>query len=168
MVSKQNLVKSKFTYIDTFYHEGPTLIVTMHDLNVGLFEHFENTSLMEVDRRVDYTQHILRRADHKKYRDILFVCRQLAREFVRDEWNLGKLAELSVEAFWSWPNIDTMGYDGHPLLAWYKCVNFERELWFELEKFIWINHRSVYQYNMKYIYNDIVKPFKVKILHYSE
>ena len=73
-----------------------------------------------------------------------------------------------MEDFWSWPNIDIMGYDGHPLLAWYKCVNFESELWFELEKFIWINHRSVYQYNMKYICNDIVKPFKVKILHYSE
>ena len=29
-------------------------------------------------------------------------------------------------------------------------------------------HRSVYQDNMHYVHNDIVKPFKVKILRYYE
>ena len=42
------------------------------------------------------------------------------------------------------------------------------ELWFSLGKFVWRNHRSVYQDHMKYICNDIVKPFKVKILHYAD
>ena len=33
---------------------------------------------------------------------------------------------------------------------------------------MWRNHRSVYQDHMKHVHNDIVKPFKVKILRYSE
>ena len=33
---------------------------------------------------------------------------------------------------------------------------------------MWRKHRSLYQDHMKYVRNDIVKPFKVKILRYSE
>ena len=61
-----------------------------------------------------------------------------------------------------------MGYDGHYYLARDKCVDFGRELWFELVKFMWRKHRSVYQYHMKYVCNDTVKPFIFKILLYSE
>ena len=48
-----------------------------------------------------------------------------------------------------------------------KCVDFERELWFELGKCMWRKHRSVYQDHMKYVHNDIVKTFKVKIIRYT-
>ena len=61
-----------------------------------------------------------------------------------------------------------MGYDGREYIAMDECVDFERELWFELGKSMWRNHWSVYQDHMKYVCNDIVKPFKVKILRYSE
>ena len=33
---------------------------------------------------------------------------------------------------------------------------------------MWRKHRSVYQDNMKYVRNDIVKPFKLKIRRYNE
>ena len=33
--SKQNLVKRKFPYIDTFDHEGPTVVSAMWDLTSG-------------------------------------------------------------------------------------------------------------------------------------
>ena len=59
-----------------------------------------------------------------------------------------------------------MGYDGHPFLDQDKFVDFERGLWFELVKFICRKHRSVYQYHMKYIHNDILKPSKVKTLRH--
>ena len=62
----------------------------------------------------------------------------------------------------------TMRYGGHDYLAGDKCVDFERELWFDLVKCMWRNHQSVYQDDMKYVRNDIVKPFKVKIIRYSE
>ena len=61
-----------------------------------------------------------------------------------------------------------MGYDVHDYLDMDKCVNFERDLWFDLGKCIWRKHRSVYQDHMKYGRKYIVKPFKVKILRYAE
>ena len=33
---------------------------------------------------------------------------------------------------------------------------------------MWKKYRSVLQYHVKYIHNDIVKPFQVVILHYAE
>ena len=49
-----------------------------------------------------------------------------------------------------------------------KCVEFERELCFDLGKVMWRRHWSVYQYHLKYIRNDIVKTSHVIILCYSE
>ena len=63
--------------------------------------------------------------------------------------------------------MDTTGYDGHDYLDQDKCVKFDRELCFELGKCMWRKYRSVYQDHIKYVCNDIVKPFRVKILHYS-
>ena len=78
------------------------------------------------------------------------------------------MSGLSTEDFWTWAKTDTTGYDRHPYLDNDKCVNSERELWFELGKCMWRKHWSVYQNHMKYVHNDIVKPFKVKILCYVE
>ena len=49
-----------------------------------------------------------------------------------------------------------------------KCVDFERGVWFELGECMWIKHRSVYQDHLKYICDDIVKPFRVRIPRYSD
>ena len=45
---KQNLVKTKFPYIDTFDHEGPTVVGALYDLTVGVFEHLEIACPMDV------------------------------------------------------------------------------------------------------------------------
>ena len=78
--SKQNLVKRKFPYINTLYHEVPTVISTMRNINVGVFEHLSITSPMDVDKRLAYTQHILRGAALKKYHEVLVTCRQSEKE----------------------------------------------------------------------------------------
>ena len=49
-----------------------------------------------------------------------------------------------------------------------KLVDFDRELWLELGKCMWRKHWIVYHNHMKYVCNDIVKPFKVKILQYAK
>ena len=46
VASKQNLVKRKFPYIDTFDHEGPAVVSAMRELDVGVFEHLEITPPM--------------------------------------------------------------------------------------------------------------------------
>ena len=56
---------------------------------------------------------------------------------------------------------DNIGYDGHDYLAMDKLVDFDRELWLELGKCMWRKHWIVYHNHMKYVCNDIVKPFKV-------
>ena len=42
-------MKRKFPYIDTFHHKGPVFIGAMHNLTVGVFEHLEITSPMDVE-----------------------------------------------------------------------------------------------------------------------
>ena len=75
VASKQNLVKNKFPYIDTFNHEGPVVIKAMHDLTAGFFEHLNITSPMDVKKGIAYMQHILRGAALKKYREVMVKCR---------------------------------------------------------------------------------------------
>ena len=140
----------------------------MHNLTVGVFEHLDITSPMDVDNSLAYTQRILRGFALKKYQEVLVTCRLLAEEFAGDEWTLVKLNGLSAEDFCNWAKTDTMGYDGHDYLNMDQCFYFNRELWFELGKCMWRKHRSVYQYHINYVRNDIVKLFKVKILRYTE
>ena len=68
----------------------------MGNLTVGVFENLEITSPMDVTKRLAYMQRILRGAALKKYREVLVACRQLEKEIVGDEWNIGKLAGLSA------------------------------------------------------------------------
>ena len=75
---------------------------------------------------------------------------------------------VSTEDFWTWTKTDIIGYDRHPYLDIDRCVKLYRELWLDLGKCMWRKHRSVYQDHMKYVRNDIVKPFKVKILRYTD
>ena len=42
-----------------FDHEVPVVISAMRDLTVGVFEHLEITSTMDVGKRLAYTQRIL-------------------------------------------------------------------------------------------------------------
>ena len=58
-VSKQNLVKRQFPYIDTFDNEGPVIINAMRDLSVRVFEHLEIISLTDLDKRLAYMQRII-------------------------------------------------------------------------------------------------------------
>ena len=62
--------------MDTFDHEGPVSIGAILDVTVGVFEHLEITSPVDVDRRISYTKRILRGAALIKYREVLVTCRQ--------------------------------------------------------------------------------------------
>ena len=98
-VSKQNLVKRQFPYIDTFDHEGPVVINAIRNLTVGVSEYLEIISPSDVDKRLAYTQHTLRGSTPKKYREILVTCKQLAKKLVGDEWNLGDMSRETKEYF---------------------------------------------------------------------
>ena len=59
-VYKQDFGKREFPYIDTFNHEGPTVVNAMRVLTRGVLEHLDIISPMEVVERVAYSQRILR------------------------------------------------------------------------------------------------------------
>ena len=140
----------------------------MRDLTDRVFEYLKIVSPIDVEKRMVYTQRILGGAALLKYQDFLVIRFPLAKELAGDEWTLGKLARISAKYFWNRAKPDTTGYDRHDCLDWDKCVNFERYFWFELGKCVWGNHWSVYQLHTNYVRNDIVKPFKVKFLHYAK
>ena len=50
VVSKQNLVKSKFPFIDMFNHEGPSVFNAMRDQPRRVFDHLDITSPMDVGK----------------------------------------------------------------------------------------------------------------------
>ena len=62
--------------------------------------------------------------------------RESAKYLAGDEWTLVDLTGLSVEDLWTCVKTDTTRYDGYDYLARDNCVNFERELWFELGQFM--------------------------------
>ena len=98
--SKQNLVKMKFPYIDTFDHERSIVVSAMRNLTVGVFEHLEITSSIDEDQRVAFMQRILRLSALRKYRAVLVECKQLVKEIAGDKWDLGKLKGLSTDDLW--------------------------------------------------------------------
>ena len=142
-----------------FDHERPIVIRVMCDQTFGMFDHLQITSPMDVYKRLAYTQRIIKVSALKKHQEVLVTCRNSAKEITGDDWDLVNLHGLSAEDLWTWANTYTTGYDVHGYFAWYNCVNFRKELWFELGKCIWRKHRNVYHNHMKYVCNDIVKPF---------
>ena len=88
------------------------------------------------------------------------------KELAVDEWNLGELKGISADDFWTWAKTGTAGYDGHAYLGMDKWFNFEKDICFELGKWMCRKHWSVYQDHLEYICNGSVKPFRVGILCY--
>ena len=73
-----------------------------------------------------------------------------------------------MEKFWIWGKIQALDGSGDMYLVPYRCSDFEKYIWFELENSMWRKHRRTFQYHIKYIHNEIVKHFRVSILHYAE
>ena len=73
-----------------------------------------------------------------------------------------------MEQFYTWTRVDNIGRAGNQFSGSECCAYFDKEFWFDLGKSMRSKHRSTFQYNEKYIYNDIMKPFRVSILQYDE
>ena len=69
--------------------------------------------------------------------------KQSVKKLADDEWTLDVMSGLSTEDSWTWVKTDTIGYDRYTYLAIDNCVDFERELGFELGKCMCRKNRSV-------------------------
>ena len=82
-----------------FDHEGPAVVNAMHDITIGVFEHLDITSPMDVDQRLAYMQRILIGAALKKYKVVLLECKHSEKDLKGYKWYLGELKELSTDDF---------------------------------------------------------------------
>ena len=77
VATKQNLIKSNLPYINKIDHLGPAVLHAMQDLTSGVFEHLQITSRLDVDKRANYMQCLIRGSTIKKYKAILIECNEI-------------------------------------------------------------------------------------------
>ena len=80
---------------------------------------------------------------------VLRACKELAKDIAGDKWTLVYLRELSTDNFWYWENSDGLEDNRDAYLGLYKCVDFNKELWFELGKCMWRKYHSVFPNHLK-------------------
>ena len=85
-----------------------------------------------------------------------------------DHLGLGENKDVTMEQFCTWTKAEVIDGSGDIYLGLDRYSNFEKYLWFELVQSMWRKHWSTLKYHVKYISNDIVKPFRLVILHYDE
>ena len=99
MENKKNIVKSKFTCINTFDHEVPAVVSAMWDITVGVFEHLDITPKLDIDKRVKYTERILTSPAIKKHCASLMDFKDMVNDFARNQWTFLSARYSSMEYF---------------------------------------------------------------------
>ena len=117
---------------------------------------------------MNYTQILLRILALNKYKAVLTECKELAKYIAEGQWNLGEAKYLTMERLWTWEKIDGIDTDRDAYLGVDKRIDLEKYIWFELGKSKWKKHWSIFQDQVNYIHNDIVKPLRVAILQYAK
>ena len=100
--TKQNLVNRKFSYINTFDHQGPAVVRALRDLTSGLFEHPVITYPLNVYQRFNYKHRLLRGDALKEYKAVLEECKETANDISGDQWALSEANCITVGRFLTW------------------------------------------------------------------
>ena len=91
-----------------FDHEGPAVIRAMRDLTAGVFGNLEIKCDIYVDKRVKYTQKILRGTALKKYKQVLAGYKESEMGLSGDQWNMGAKNDVTMEQLWAWDKVDSI------------------------------------------------------------
>ena len=86
------------------------------------------------------------------------------RGYDSNQWSLGAAKSVTMDQFWTCYKVYRRNAAGNHISGADSCTYFDKELWFDLVKIMWINHKSVFQDHLKYMHNYIVKPFRVGII----
>ena len=84
---------------------GTVVVCEMHDLTRGVFEHLEITSPIDVDKKVKYTQRLLRGLALNKYKTVLAQCKETAKVIAGDQWTLGEAKYVTMDQLWTWEKL---------------------------------------------------------------
>ena len=73
-----------------------------------------------------------------------------------------------MDNLWKFDEANGQDDDRNSISGRERCIGIECYIWFHLVKSLWKKHRSFFNKHLRYVTNDIHKPFKVTILYYSE
>ena len=79
-------------------------------------------------------------------------------------WTLGLGNNITIEQFWTWYKVYGCKSDGNPISGAENLEDFQNQFWFDIGKSMCIKHSSLFKDHVKYIHNNIVKPYTVFII----
>ena len=82
-------------------------------------------------------------------RHVLFSCKDTTTDLSENEWNLRATKNATMKQFWVWSKSDGANSGGYAVTGEDFCIDFEKELLFEIVKSMRRNHYSVLQYHVK-------------------
>ena len=139
----------------------------MRYLMVGVFKHLDIKSKLGLDIKIKYMERILIWPALNKFRQAL-ECKELAKGLTGDQRILGLANSVTMDQFGTWSRVGRCDNMGDPISGSELSAYFEKEFWFNFGKSMGRKHWSIFQDHVKYIHNDIVKPFRLIILQYAE
>ena len=123
---------------------------------------------MDLDKMIKYMEHILRVSELKKYIQVLEEFKESNKEVSGYQRTIKSAKRVYIKQFWTWSKLDVIYRAGDLFTGLEYCAHFEKAFWFQMKKSIWRKHRSNFHNHVKYVHNDIVKPFRVSIFQSSK
>ena len=111
---------------------------------------------MDDDKRINYTQRLIRESALNIRNTLLAECKYLVMGISGYKWMLGVTKYVTVEKFCTWSNLDGVDMSGYICFVADRFLDFEIYIWFKLGKSIWKKYQSILQNHVKYIHKDIV------------
>ena len=121
----------------------------MRNLTSRVFEHLEITSPMDVDKSVNCVQRLLRGSALNKYKAVLTEFKESAKGLSGDQWTLGETNDVTMEKFWTQAKEDGLESYRYAYMGVDKCINFDKEIWFDFGNIMLEKHHSVLQDHIK-------------------
>ena len=88
------------------------MVHTMRDLTSGIFEHLEITSPLDIDKRFNYRQRLLRVLALEKYNTVLADYKDPGKGITGDQWTLSAKKGVTKEQLWTWSKQDGINGSG--------------------------------------------------------
>ena len=98
------------------------MISMMRDLTVGLFEHLDIMSVMDLDPRIKYIEYILIVSVLNKYLQVLEECKESTKGLSGDQWSLGLAKVISMEQLCTWAKVGSINGSGDPISGLERCT----------------------------------------------
>ena len=76
----------------------------MRNLTVGVFEYLEIISIIDVNKMMKYTEHILTGSALNEYGNVLAECKGSTKKLAGYHWTLGLEKGFYMEQFWGGHN----------------------------------------------------------------